>query len=145
MTERRRHTFMIKIAAELSGMHPQTLRMYERRGLIRPRRSARNTRLYSDADVRRLRRIQELSADGLNLAGIDRVLRLEDRARQAEERTEALEAELRAAETAHRQELNDLRRSLRAELVPVAVVETALIPRQPAAGGRRERTRGHGS
>lgn len=145
MTRPPSHTFMIRVAAELSGMHPQTLRMYERRGLISPQRSARNTRLYSDEDVRRLKRIQELSAEGLNLAGIDRLLRLEDRVRRAEERARALEAELTMARDAHRQELADLRRSLRAEIVPVAVVETALIPRQHGAGGRRERTRGNGS
>lgn len=138
-------TFMISIAAELSGMHPQTLRMYERRGLIHPRRSARNTRLYSHDDVRRLKRIQELSAEGLNLAGIARVLSLEDRARRAEERARALEGELAEAHDAHRQEIAELRRSMRAEIVPVTVVETALVARRQQAGERRERTGENGS
>ena len=68
---------MISIAAELAAMHPQTLRLYERRGLLQPRRSAKNTRLYSQADVDRLQRIQELTELGLNLAGVERVLALE--------------------------------------------------------------------
>jgi MerR family transcriptional regulator/heat shock protein HspR len=140
MTEKTTRTFMISIAAELSGMHPQTLRMYERRGLIQPRRSARNTRLYSDEDVRRLRRIQELSSEGLNLAGISRVLALEDRARQAEKRVSELEAQLTELHNAHREEIAEQRRSMRAEIVPFTVVETALIPRQQRAGGHRERT-----
>ena len=72
-----RPLFMISIAAELAAMHPQTLRLYERRGLVQPRRSAKNTRLYSLADVDRLQRIQELTELGLNLAGVERVLALE--------------------------------------------------------------------
>ncbi len=145
MSRRTTRTFMISIAAELSGMHPQTLRMYERRGLIQPQRSARNTRLYSDEDVDRLKRIQELSAEGLNLAGIARVLGLEDRARRAEARARELEGELAGAREAHREEIAQLRRSMRAEIVPVAVVETALIPRQQVTGGRHERTGRNGS
>lgn len=139
MTDRTARTFMISIAAELSGMHPQTLRMYERRGLIQPRRSARNTRLYSDGDVRRLKRIHELSLEGLNLAGIARVLDLEDRARRAEEKVRQLEAQLADMHETHREELAEQRRSMRAEIVPLAVVETALIPRrQPARAPRKD-------
>ena len=85
-----RPLFMISVAAELAGMHPQTLRIYERRGLLRPQRSAKNTRRYSRRDVERLRRIQELTELGLNLAGVERVLAMEEqlaamraRARQA--------------------------------------------------------------
>lgn len=69
--------FMISVAAELAEMHPQTLRMYEQRGLIAPKRSPKNTRLYSQRDVERLRRIQEMTAHGLNLAGVETVLALE--------------------------------------------------------------------
>jgi MerR family transcriptional regulator, heat shock protein HspR len=69
--------FMISVAAELAEMHPQTLRMYEQRGLIAPKRSPKNTRLYSQRDVERLRRIQEMTAEGLNLAGVETVLTLE--------------------------------------------------------------------
>ena len=76
--ERRRGVFMISVAAELAQMHPQTLRMYEARGLIEPKRSPKGTRLYSHDDVERLRRIQEMTGDlGLNLAGVERVLALE--------------------------------------------------------------------
>jgi MerR family transcriptional regulator/heat shock protein HspR len=72
--------FMISVAAELAEMHPQTLRMYEARGLIAPKRSPKNTRLYSQRDVERLRRIQEMTAQGLNLVGVETVLALEERA-----------------------------------------------------------------
>jgi MerR family transcriptional regulator/heat shock protein HspR len=83
-----RGVFMISVAAELAEMHPQTLRMYEQRGLIEPKRSPKNTRLYSQRDVERLRRIQRMtSEEGLNLAGVVSVLTLE-------ERIEKLSAEL---------------------------------------------------
>jgi MerR family transcriptional regulator, heat shock protein HspR len=74
-----RGVFMISVAAELADMHPQTLRMYEQRGLIAPKRSPKNTRLYSQRDVELLRRIQEMTAQGLNLAGVETVLVLEAR------------------------------------------------------------------
>jgi MerR family transcriptional regulator/heat shock protein HspR len=79
-----RGVFMISVAAELAHMHPQTLRVYEARGLIQPKRSAKNTRLYSREDVERLQRIQQLTAEGLNLAGVERVLALERRLRELE-------------------------------------------------------------
>ena len=79
-----RGVFMISVAAELAHMHPQTLRVYEARGLIQPKRSPKNTRLYSQRDVERLRRIQQLTAEGLNLAGVQRVLALERRLRELE-------------------------------------------------------------
>ena len=86
--ERDRGVFMISVAAELADMHPQTLRMYEARGLIEPKRSPKNTRLYSQRDVERLRRIQRMtSEEGLNLAGVETVLALE-------QRVERLRAEL---------------------------------------------------
>jgi MerR family transcriptional regulator/heat shock protein HspR len=81
--------FMISVAAELAHMHPQTLRIYEARGLIQPKRSPKNTRLYSQRDVERLRRIQELTAEGLNLAGVERVLALERRLRELEGEADA--------------------------------------------------------
>jgi len=74
--------FMISVAAELAEMHPQTLRMYEQRGLIAPKRSPKNTRLYSQRDVERLRRIQQMTAEGLNLAGVEMVLALEAQVRK---------------------------------------------------------------
>lgn len=81
-----RGVFMISVAAELAHMHPQTLRIYEARGLIQPKRSPKNTRLYSQRDVERLQRIQQLTAEGLNLAGVQRVLALERRLRELEGR-----------------------------------------------------------
>ncbi len=87
-----RGVFMISVAAELADMHPQTLRMYEQRGLIQPKRSPRGTRLYSQDDVERLRRIQEMTAElGLNLAGVERVLELEERLAHLERRYSAVE------------------------------------------------------
>jgi MerR family transcriptional regulator, heat shock protein HspR len=83
--------FMISVAAELAEMHPQTLRMYETRGLIAPKRSPKNTRLYSRRDVERLRRIQEMTAQGLNLVGVETVLALEEQVARLKERVEELE------------------------------------------------------
>src|SRR6059058_861663 len=96
-----RGVFMISVAAELAEMHPQTLRMYEARGLITPKRSPKNTRLYSQSDVERLRRIQQMtSEEGLNLAGVENVLRLEEQVtrmrrelKKMRARTEELERE----------------------------------------------------
>ena len=83
--------FMISVAAQLAEMHPQTLRMYETRGLIAPKRSPKNTRLYSRRDVERLRRIQEMTAQGLNLVGVETVLELEERVQRLKERVRELE------------------------------------------------------
>ena len=83
--------FMISVAAELAEMHPQTLRMYETRGLITPKRSPKNTRLYSRRDVERLRRIQEMTAQGLNLVGVETVLALEEQVEKLRERVRELE------------------------------------------------------
>jgi MerR family transcriptional regulator/heat shock protein HspR len=116
-----RGVFMISVAAELAEMHPQTLRMYEARGLIEPQRSPKGTRLYSQADVERLRRIQEMTAElGLNLAGVERVLELELRLERTRRRAEMLERQLaearREAEEA-RAEAERLHRESRAEIV----------------------------
>ncbi len=83
--------FMISVAAQLAEMHPQTLRMYETRGLIEPKRSPKNTRLYSRRDVERLRRIQEMTAQGLNLIGVEIVLELEEQVAKLKGRVEELE------------------------------------------------------
>jgi MerR family transcriptional regulator, heat shock protein HspR len=91
-----RPRYMISVAAELVGMHPQTLRLYESKGLVRPARTPGGTRLYADADVERLRLIQRLTTElGLNLAGVEQVLRLEDELRRLRTRLERLERELR--------------------------------------------------
>jgi MerR family transcriptional regulator/heat shock protein HspR len=84
--------FMISVAAELAEMHPQTLRIYEQRGLIAPKRSPKNTRLYSQRDVERLRRIQEMTAQGLNLVGVETVLALEEQVEKLKRRVKELEA-----------------------------------------------------
>jgi MerR family transcriptional regulator, heat shock protein HspR len=90
--------FMISVAAELAEMHPQTLRMYEQRGLIAPKRSPKNTRLYSQRDVERLRRIQEMTAQGLNLVGVETVLALEAQVAKLRRRVEELEGKGDAAD-----------------------------------------------
>jgi MerR family transcriptional regulator, heat shock protein HspR len=113
-----RGVFMISVAAELAEMHPQTLRMYEARGLIEPKRSPKGTRLYSHKDVDRLRRIQEMTAElGMNLAGVERVFELEEQLDSMSRKVASLER--RAAQLgAEVQRLEALRRELRAEIVP---------------------------
>jgi MerR family transcriptional regulator/heat shock protein HspR len=113
-----RGVFMISVAAELAEMHPQTLRMYEARGLIEPKRSPKGTRLYSHEDVRRLRRIQEMTAElGMNLAGVERVFELEEQLARMSQKVKALER--RAAQLQKEvSRLEALRRELRAEIVP---------------------------
>ena len=110
MTETTRPRYMISVAAELVGMHPQTLRIYEQKGLVRPQRTAGNTRLYSDADVDRLRLIQRLTTElGLNLAGVERVLYMEDELQRMRRRLERMEEEMRKAlEEVHRQYRRDV-------------------------------------
>jgi MerR family transcriptional regulator/heat shock protein HspR len=105
-----RPRYMISVAADLVGMHPQTLRIYEQKGLVRPKRTAGNTRLYSEFDVERLRLIQRLTTElGLNLAGVEHVLRLEDQLQRMQRRMERLEREMReAVESVHRQYRREL-------------------------------------
>lgn len=113
-----RGVFMISVAAELADMHPQTLRMYEQRGLIQPQRSPRGTRLYSQDDVERLRRIQEMTAElGLNLAGVERVLELEERLDHLERRYAAVERRRLELE-AEVQRLRDEQRTAIVRYVP---------------------------
>ena len=114
-----RGVFMISVAAELADMHPQTLRMYEARGLIEPKRSPKGTRLYSQDDVARLRRIQEMTAElGMNLAGVERVFELEAQLAGMAEKMAALESEAQRLRSEMEVELERVRRSFRAELVP---------------------------
>jgi len=106
-----RPIYMISVAADLVGMHPQTLRIYEQKGLVRPQRTAGNTRLYSDSDVERLRLIQRLVSElGLNLAGVERVLHMEDELGRMRRRLERMEQEMRRA-------LDEVHRSYRRDLV----------------------------
>ncbi len=136
-----RGVFMISVAAELAEMHPQTLRMYEQRGLIEPKRSPKGTRLYSYEDVQRLRRIQRMTVElGLNLAGVERVLALEDQLERTRRRVEALE---RRRDELERDvaELERRARSARAELVPYAPLADTLRPAHARADGRAQSDR----
>src|SRR6266550_438241 len=112
-----RGVFMISVAARLANMHPQTLRMYEARGLIEPQRSPKGTRLYSQEDVERLKRIQEMTAElGLNLAGVERVLDLEQEIEQMHARIEEIELQALRSQVRLAEEMEELRRSFKAEL-----------------------------
>lgn len=116
--------YMISVAAELVGMHPQTLRMYEQKGLVRPKRTPGNTRLYSEADLERLRMIQRLTGEfGLNLAGVELVLRMEDEVRRLRRRMDAMERRMR-------DEIRNVERRYKREIV---LYEP---PQQPARRGR---------
>lgn len=113
MRSRDHAVYVISVAAELAGMHPQTLRIYERRGLVAPARTQGGNRRYSDIDIERLRRIQDLAADGMNLEGIRRVMELEVEVERL--RTENDELRLRMATV----EADASRRTPRRDLVPL--------------------------
>jgi MerR family transcriptional regulator/heat shock protein HspR len=107
-----RPRYMISVAADLVGMHPQTLRIYESKGLIRPKRTAGNTRLYSEADIERLQLIQQLTNDlGLNLAGVEQVMQLQDEVERMRRTLDRMEREMREA-------INQVHRQYRRDLVP---------------------------
>jgi MerR family transcriptional regulator/heat shock protein HspR len=117
--------YMISVAAELVGMHPQTLRIYEQKGLVQPQRTAGNTRLYSELDIERLRLIQRLTSElGLNLAGVERVLMMEDELQRMRRRLERMEREMRTA-------LDEVHRFYRRDLVLYRA------PQPPAERNRR--------
>lgn len=130
-TDRERGVFMISVAAELAGMHPQTLRIYEARGLITPKRSPKKTRLYSQADVERLRRIQELTSElGMNLAGVERVFELERELERMRSRMRTLERQAQRLERELEEGIEKVRRSYKRELVPYEEPGRALVPRR---------------
>jgi MerR family transcriptional regulator, heat shock protein HspR len=113
-----RGVYMISVAAELAGMHPQTLRIYEARGLITPKRSPKNTRLYSQDDVERLRRIQGLTTElGMNLAGVEKVFELEDEMERMRRRMRSLERQAAKVHQELSAEIDRVRRSMKHELV----------------------------
>ena len=119
-----RPLYMISVAADLVGMHPQTLRIYENKGLIRPKRTAGNTRLYSEADIQRLQLIQQLTNDlGLNLAGVEQVLQLQDEVERMERRLDRMQREMRAA-------IDEVHRQYRRDLVPWKAPND-LLPTRP--------------
>jgi MerR family transcriptional regulator/heat shock protein HspR len=116
-----RPRYMISVAADLVGMHPQTLRIYEAKGLVAPQRTAGNTRLYSEADLERLRLIQQLTTElGLNLAGVEHVIRLEEQMRRMRRTMERLEREMR-------EQIQEVHRQYRRDLVPYDPENTRLM------------------
>ena len=124
-----RGVFMISVAAELADVHPQTLRIYEQRGLITPKRSPGGTRLYSQRDIERLRRIQQLTGElGMNLAGVEKVFELEDQIDRMSRRMEQLERRALRIQQEMEQELENVRRSFRAEIVRWEPPGAALVP-----------------
>jgi MerR family transcriptional regulator/heat shock protein HspR len=146
---------MISVAAELAEMHPQTLRMYEARGLIAPKRSPKNTRLYSFEDVERLRRIQRMTAEeGLNLAGVESVLELEKELARAREQLGRMRRQAAELERQMLEEIERVKRSFRAEIVPYGAYEPDIAAPEsehPEAiripvqrGGRKAETDGSG-
>ena len=132
MSLRRRPVFMIGIASELIGVHPQTLRMYEQKGLLRPRKSIKNTRLYSQEDVELGRYIQKLTQEmGMNLAGVKKVLDLDRRIVRLEAENRELREELRRKKVEHEQAVAEVHRSYKREIV--------LLPRGELARSGRDR------
>ena len=133
MNLRKRPVYMIGIASELIGVHPQTLRMYEQRGLLRPRKSIKNTRLYSQEDVDLGRHIQRLTQElGMNLAGVRKVIDLERQVARQEAEIRALREELDRKELEHSQLIAEIHQSYKRELV--------LLPRgELARSGRKSR------
>ena len=138
--DRERGVFMISVAAELADMHPQTLRMYEQRGLIEPKRSPKGTRLYSQADVERLRRIQEMTTEwGMNLAGVERVFELEEELDRMRKRLRLLERQAERLEEEMASELDRVKRSFKRELVPYEPPGAALVPARARRDGKTVR------
>ena len=132
MSIRKRPVYMIGIASELIGVHPQTLRMYEQKGLLRPRKSIKNTRLYSQEDVDLGRYIQLLTQElGMNLAGVSKVLDLERKVARLEKENRAWREELERRELEHRRLIAEVHQSYKRELV--------LMPRSELAHSRRKR------
>src|ERR671914_187564 len=128
-TDPARGVYMISVAAELAGMHPQTLRIYEARGLITPKRSPKNTRLYSQEDVDRLRRIQALTSElGMNLAGVEKVFELEEEMERMRRRMRALERQAEKVQHELRSEIDRVRRSMKRELVLYEPPSQSLVP-----------------
>ncbi len=117
MTDTTRAVFVISVAAELAGMHPQTLRIYERRGLLDPFRTPGGTRRYSQEDIEQLQLIQELTSQGLNLEGVKRVIALQEDNRRLKKKLDRLRDKLEELEEATEKQLEDLERSYRHEIV----------------------------
>lgn len=119
MPEFRQAVYVISVAAELAGVHPQTLRIYERKGLVQPSRTGGGSRRYSDADIELLRRIQDLTNEGLNLAGVKKVLELEDELNRANERVDHASQRIRELQGDAERRVDDVHRQYRRDLVPL--------------------------
>ncbi len=132
--------FMISVAAELAEMHPQTLRMYEQRGLIAPKRSPKNTRLYSQRDVERLRRIQQMTAEGLNLAGVETVLALEAQVQKLRAEGERLRKRIAELETKSGETRADAGGSIHGQVAGSGGSGAGAGARQAQPRGRPRRT-----
>lgn len=126
MRVRKRPVYMIGVAADLIGVHPQTLRVYEQKGILCPRKSIKNTRLYSQEDVEKGQRIQELTQKlGLNLPGVKLLLGLEERVEELEEKNRRLRMKLEKQAEEHRREIQEVHRSYRRELEPLPRAEVS--------------------
>jgi len=126
MSEERRAVFVISVAAELAGMHPQTLRIYERKGLIDPFRTPGGTRRYSREDIERLQLIQDLTSQGLNLEGVRRVMALQEENRQLKAKVSRLREHINAVESQARQVVSEARRANRHEIILLSALRPPL-------------------
>lgn len=120
MGDRNRPLYMISVAAELAGVHPQTLRAYEQKGLVTPQRTSGNTRMYSQSDIDRLELIQELTAEGINLAGVTRILDLQSRLEERDQELDSLHKRVRR--------LADRVHELEAHMTVTSLVRMADVP-----------------
>src|ERR1041385_7442574 len=123
--EGERGVYIISVAAELVGVHPQTLRIYERKGLLTPSRTAGNTRRYSERDIARLQTIQRLTQEGVNLAGVKMIVEIENELDLLRERMQRMREQMRQAEERVRREVERVRREFRAEIVPLSDMRSA--------------------
>jgi MerR family transcriptional regulator/heat shock protein HspR len=130
MADDQRALYIISVAAELAGVHPQTLRIYERKGLIEPSRTEGRSRRYSDRDIALLQRIQELTNEGVSLAGVRKILELEAEVARLRDRIGVLEAALAEANEQHEAAVRDVHRSYRRDLVPVSRRAVMRLPRR---------------
>jgi MerR family transcriptional regulator/heat shock protein HspR len=117
---RDRALYIISVAAELAGVHPQTLRIYERKGLIEPQRTSGRSRRYSERDINRLQRIQELTTDGVSLAGVKRIIELEEQLADMHAEIDRLRGEMERMQGEARQAVQDVHRQYRRDLVPIS-------------------------
>ena len=136
--EGQRGVYIISVAAELVGVHPQTLRIYERKGLLTPSRTAGNTRRYSERDIARLQTIQRLTQEGVNLAGVKMIVEMENELDRLRERMQLMREQMRQAEERVRREVDRVRREFRAEIVPLSDMRSA---QQRLRGGPAEDAR----